>query len=91
MEIIEFIASKKCKYKDVKKSKLSLYYYCVEHGILIGKDQYNKPYAVFCFDNNKVVRNITFNNCDYKWNLCFLTDKGVKFLRKNKLLKSYYM
>lgn len=90
MRIIDTASFKTFKYKDVKRS-LDLYHYCVEEGILIGIDEYKKPYAVFCLNDNKVVRNITFDNKNYKWRVCFLTHNGVKFLRKNSLLKNCYM
>lgn len=90
MRIVDTATIKTFNYKDIKRS-LNLYHWCEEEGILIGTDTYNKPYAVFCWDDNNVVRNITFDNKNYKWRVCFLTNKGVKFLRKNGLLKSWYM
>lgn len=90
MRIVDVASVETYKYKDIKRS-LDLYHWCNEEGILIGTDTYNKPYAVFCYDDNRVIRNITFDNKQYDWRVCFLTEKGVKFLRKHGLLKSCYM
>lgn len=90
MRIVEAATISTFKYKDIKNS-FDLYHYCYEENILIGKDRYNKPYAIFLNNNNKVIRNITFNNSNYKWRVCWLTNNGVKFLRKNGLLKDCYM
>lgn len=78
-------------YKEVKRSLNDYYYYCVEENILIGRDTYEKPYAIFLSDDNRIIRNVTFDNKGYLWRLCILTNNGVKFLRKNGLLKSYFM
>lgn len=90
MRIVDVASVETYKYKDIKRS-LDLYHWCNEEGILIGADAYNKPYAVFCYDGNRIIRNITFDNKHYNWRVCFLTKEGVKFLRKHGLLKSYYM
>lgn len=90
MRIVDSATVKTYEYKEVKKS-LNLYHWCEEKGILIGTDEYNKPYAVFCYNDDRVIRNMTFDNCDYKWRVCFLTKNGVKFLRKHGLLKKCYV
>lgn len=90
MEFIEIYSIVPYSYKQIKRS-LDLYHYCEEENILIGRDTYEKPYAVFLSDDNKVVRNITFDNKYYAWRTCILTNDGVKFLRKQCLLKKYYM
>lgn len=90
MRIVDMASVETYKYKDIKRS-LNLYHWCNEEGILIGTDTYNKPYDVFCYDDNRIIRNITFDNKNYNWRVCFLTEKGVKFLRKHGLLKSCYM
>lgn len=89
MNIIKYYNERTYNYKEVKRS-LSYYFYCEEENILIGRDMYEKPYAIFLY-NNMIIRNITFDNKDYLWRLCVLTDDGVKFLRRNGLLKSYFM
>lgn len=90
MNIIERYSVDAYDYKKVKRS-LNLYYYCEEENILIGRDTYEKPYAIFLSDDNRIVRNITFDNKCYLWRLCILTNNGVKLLRKNGLLKSCFM
>lgn len=90
MKLINVYSSYVYNYKEIKRS-IDLYHYCKEENILIGKDTYEKPYAIFLSDNNRVVRNIAFDNKNYDWRVCILNDEGVKFLRKHGLLKSYYM
>lgn len=90
MKIIDLYSENTYNYKKVKRS-LNLYYYCEEENILIGRDTYKKPYAIFLSDDNRIIRNITFDNKNYLWRLCILTNDGVKFLRKNGLLKSCFM
>ena len=90
MDIIKYYSNDVYNYKDIKRS-LNDYYYCEEENILIGRDTYEKPYAIFLSDDNRVVRNVTFDNKSYLWRLCILTNNGVKFLRKNGLLKSCFM
>ena len=90
MELIKAYSEDVYDYKKVKWS-MNLYHYCEEENILIGRDTYEKHYAIFLSDNNRVVRNITFDNKQYAWRVCFLTEKGIKFLRKHGLLKSCYM
>ena len=90
MNFIKCYSFESYNYKEIKRSQ-NLYYYCEEKYILIGRDTYEKPYAIFLSEDNRIIRNITFNNKHYLWRLCILTDDGVKFLRKNGLLKSYFM
>lgn len=90
MNIIGLYSVNAYDYKKVKRS-LNSYHYCEEENILIGRDTYGKPYAIFLSDDNRIVRNITFDNKSYLWRVCILTNNGVKFLRKNGLLKSCFM
>ena len=90
MDIINRYSEDVYNYKEIKRS-LNDYYYCEEENILIGRDTYENTYAIFLSYNNRIVRNITFNNKGYLWRLCILTNDGVKFLRKNGLLKSCFM
>ena len=90
MNIIMKYGEDTYSYKEVKRS-LNDYYYCVEENILIGRDTYENTYAIFLSYDNRIARNITFDNKRYLWRLCILTDNGVKFLRKNGLLKNYFM
>ena len=89
MKIIELYSENVYNYKKVKRS-LNIYYYCEEENILVGRDMYKKPYAIFLSDDNRIIRNITFDNKNYLWRMCILTNDGVKFLRKNGLLRSYF-
>lgn len=89
MNFIKIYDSETYNYKQIKRS-LNLYHYCKEENILIGKNTYEKPYAIF-LSSGKILRNITFDNKNYRWRVCFLTKEGVKFLEKNGLLKDYYL
>lgn len=86
MRIVDNASVETYSYKDIKRS-LNPYHWCNEEGILIGRDMHNKPYAVLCYKNNEIIRNISFDNKDYKWRICFITNKGVKYLRENGLIK----
>ena len=89
MNFIKSYSFDSYSYKKIKNS-LDLYHYCKEEDILIGRDTYEKPYAIFLSRGNIIIRNITFNNKPYLWKVCILTDDGVKFLRKNGLLKNCF-
>lgn len=86
MRIVNTATIDTYSYKEVRRS-LNSYHWCEEEKILIGRDIYNRPYAILCNKNNEIVRNIRFDNKNYRWRICFLTNQGVKFLRKNGLIK----